>query len=111
MDGWDKLREKRYQKLLQYGIINKNTKLSPRGEHVPAWETLTQEEKVHWDDKMAVYSAMIDRMDQNIGRLRQTLKDLGEDKNTVIMFLSDNGASNESIKGPGFLPSILEASK
>jgi arylsulfatase A-like enzyme len=111
MEGWDKLREKRYQKLLEYGIINKNTKLSPRDEHVPAWETLTQEEKVRWDDKMAVYSAMIDRMDQNIGRLRQTLKDLGEDKNTVIMFLSDNGASSESIKGPGFLPSIIEASK
>ncbi len=111
MEGWDKLREKRYQKLLQYGIVNKNTKLSPRDEHVPAWETLTQEEKVRWDDKMAVYSAMIDRMDQNIGRLRKTLKDLGEDKNTVIMFLSDNGASSESIKGPGFLPSILEASK
>ncbi|MVN21535.1 arylsulfatase [Mucilaginibacter arboris] len=111
MEGWDKLREKRYQKLLEYGIINKNTKLSPRDEHVPAWETLTEKEKVRWDDKMAVYSAMIDRMDQNIGRLRQTLKDLGEDKNTVIMFLSDNGASSESIKGPGFLPSIIEASR
>jgi arylsulfatase A-like enzyme len=54
---------------------------------------------------------MVDRMDQNIGRIRAKLKELGEDKNTVIMFLSDNGASNESIKGPGFTPAVLEASK
>ena len=50
-------------------------------------------------------------MDQNIGRIRKQLKDIGLDKNTVIMFLSDNGASSESIKGPGFTPEILEANK
>ena len=111
MAGWDKLREQRFQRLQKLGIINKNTKLSPRDERVPAWESLSQEEKVRWDEKMAVYCAMIDRMDQNIGKLRQKLRDLGEDQNTVIMFLSDNGGSSEAIKGNGFLPEIIEASK
>jgi len=111
MQGWDKLREERFKRLQESGIISKGTQLSPRDSHVPAWETLTEEEKVRWDDKMAVYSAMIDCMDQNIGRLRQTLKEMGEDKNTVIMFLSDNGGSSEMIHGNGFLPAILEANE
>ena len=59
---------------------------------------------------MAVYAAMVDRMDQNIGRIREELKKTGEDKNTVIMFLSDNGASSETIKGPGFTPEVLASS-
>ena len=109
MAGWDKLREERFQRLKQLGILNASTRLSPRDSRVPAWETLSQQEKEQWDTKMAVYAAMIDRMDQNIGRLRQTLRELGQDQNTVLMFLSDNGGSNESIKGPGFRPEILEA--
>ncbi|RYF10639.1 MAG: arylsulfatase, partial [Flavobacteriales bacterium] len=72
---------------------------------------LSQEEKLKWDDKMAVYAAMLDCMDQNIGRIRKKLKDLGEENNTVIMFLSDNGASNETINPNGFLPDIFQSSK
>jgi arylsulfatase len=64
-----------------------------------------------WDEKMAVYAAMIDRMDQNIGKLRQLLKKTGADKNTVIMFLSDNGGSHEGINSKGFTPETLVASQ
>ena len=111
MKGWDKLRQERFERMKNLGVIDKNAKLSPRDENVPDWESLTQAEKENWDDKMAVYAAMIDRMDQNIGRLWDKLKELGQDKNTIIMFLSDNGASSESIRGNGFLPEVVEASK
>lgn len=111
LKGWDKLREDRYQRLIELGIIDRNTSLSPRDEKVPAWETLTEAEKAQWDEKMAVYAAMIDRMDQNIGRLRQHLVKTGQDKNTVILFLSDNGSSHESINGTGFSPETLVANE
>ncbi len=111
MKGWDVLRAERFEKQKALGIVSKNEKLSPRDSNVPEWNSLTQKEKEVWDDKMAVYSAMIDRMDQNIGRLKQKIKDLGIEDNTVFMFLSDNGASNEDIAGPGFSPEILKASK
>lgn len=110
MAGWDKLREARLARQKALGILPQDTRLSPRDSNLPDWNSLTPEEKDKWDTKMAVYAAMIDRMDQNIGRIRAKLKELHEDKNTVIMFLSDNGASSESIKGNGFTPEVLAAS-
>lgn len=109
--GWDKLRQERFERMKQSGILATNTRLSPRDESIPAWETLSEEDKAVWEEKMAVYAAMIDRMDQNIGRIRQKLKESGQDQNTVILFLSDNGASHENIGTNGFLPTIHENSK
>jgi len=109
MKGWDKLREERLARQKALGILPQDAQLSPRDKNVPEWDSLTAEEKDRWDTKMAVYAAMIDRMDQNIGRIRAELKKLHQDKNTVIMFLSDNGASSESIKGPGFTPEVQAA--
>ena len=111
MKGWDVLREERFNKMKKMGILPPTATLSPRDEEVPAWESVTEEEKRRWDEKMAVYAAMVDRMDQNIGKLRAKLKELGQDKNTIIMFLSDNGGSYESIEGPSFTQEILEASQ
>jgi arylsulfatase len=111
MQGWDQLRLARFKKLQAMGIITKGVKLSPRDINVPEWNSLSNTEKVAWDDKMAVYAAMIDCMDQNIGRLRKKLKEIGEADNTVIMFLSDNGASSETINPNGFLPEVFEDSK
>ncbi|OCX53550.1 sulfatase [Mucilaginibacter sp. PPCGB 2223] len=107
--GWDKLREARLARQKAMGILPQDAKLSPRDLNVPDWDSLSPEEKDRWDTKMAVYAAMVDRMDQNIGRIRAKLKQLHQDKNTVIMFLSDNGASSESIKGNGFTPEVLAA--
>jgi arylsulfatase len=109
LKGWDKLRQERLERQKQLGIIAKDEKLSPKDKSVPEWDSLTPEEKEQFDTKMAVYAAMVDRMDQNIGRTRKKLQELGEDKNTLIMFLSDNGASNETISGPGFTPEVLAA--
>ena len=109
--GWDQLREERFERMKKMGILAKDTRLSPRDNKIPAWDSLSEDEKKSWEDKMAVYAAMIDRMDQNIGRIRQKLKASGQDQNTVILFLSDNGASHENITTDGFLPQIYESSK
>lgn len=109
--GWDQLREERYARMLRLGVIDPGTKLSPRHENVPAWDELTEEEQDLWDEKMAVYAAMIDRMDQNIGRLREKLRELGQEQNTIIMFLADNGGSHERIAGGGFAPAVLNGKR
>ncbi|GGK77622.1 arylsulfatase [Rufibacter glacialis] len=109
--GWDVLREERFRRMQALGVVGPGAKLPSRAPEVPAWISLSAEEKKGWEEKMAVYAAMIDRMDQNIGRLRQKLKETGEDQNTLIMFLSDNGGSYEVIEGPEFTSEINEASK
>ncbi len=107
--GWEALREQRFQKQLQLGIVGPKTKLSPLDKNLRNWGSLTSQEKEEWDEKMAVYYAMIDRMDQNIGKLREKIKELGEEDNTVFMFLSDNGGSNETITNTGFTEEIRAA--
>lgn len=111
MQGWDKLRLQRFKRMQATGILDPGIKLSPRDSKVPEWESLTADEQLRWDDQMAVYAAMIDRMDQNIGRIRKKLQEMGQAENTVIMFLSDNGASNETINPNGFLSEVYESSK
>jgi arylsulfatase len=96
--GWDQLREERYRRMRQMGIIDAHWRLSPRyAEKVPAWETLSEAEKDLWDLRMAVYAAMIDRMDQGIGRLLEQLEATGAAQNTLILFLSDNGGCHEEL--------------
>jgi arylsulfatase A-like enzyme len=94
--GWDLLRNERYRRMQKIGIIDQSCGLSSKDSSIPDWETLSSEEKVLWSSKMAVYAAMIDRMDQNIGRLIDYLKKSREYENTVIMFLSGNGSTIET---------------
>ncbi len=93
MKGWDKLREERYQRQLEMGLIDKRWKLSPRDPEVTPWDEVKNKEEM--EIKMAVYAAQIDRMDQGIGKILNKLKELGKDENTLVMFLSDNGACHE----------------
>ncbi|VGO13318.1 Arylsulfatase [Pontiella desulfatans] len=95
MQGWDALREQRYKRQIELGLIKPEWKLSPRDPKVPAWESLDAEKQQEMDMRMAVYAAMIDRVDWNIGKLVQTLEKNGQLDNTLIMFLSDNGACAE----------------
>jgi len=95
MQGWDNLREERYERMKKLSIIEPGWKLSERDRGTPPWKTLTPGRKKTMDRKMAVYAAMIDRMDQNIGKLLRYLESSGETDNTLIMFLSDNGACHE----------------
>ncbi|MFP4093109.1 MAG: arylsulfatase [Cyclobacteriaceae bacterium] len=97
LGGWDSLRQQRFQRMAELRLIDSTYQLPPREEGVPAWTEV--ENKADWARRMAVYAAMVDRLDQNIGRLLSTLKEQGELENTVIMFLSDNGASPENVEG------------
>lgn len=95
--GWDSLRSQRYQKMLEMGIIDSSYQLSPREEGVEAWEDA--ENKEDWAKRMAVYAAMVDRMDQGIGKVFNALKQNDAWDNTLILFLSDNGGCAEEISG------------
>jgi len=95
MIGWDKLRQHRYQRLIELGIIDGTWPLTPRDSEVPAWDEVS--DKKNWDLKMAVYAAQIDRMDRGIGRILNKLTDLNIEKNTLVMFLSDNGGGAAQI--------------
>jgi len=102
--GWDSLRVERYKKMLRLGIITEKYKLSPRTEGIPSWKEV--EGKDLWIRRMQVYSAMIDRMDQGIGRVINTLEKLKKLDNTLILFLADNGgcaeiASSRNLGIPG----------
>lgn len=101
--GWEAIREARYTKMVRAGLIDpKKAPLSPRWRDELKWEN--NPDSV-WDaNAMAVHAAMVDRMDQGIGRIIAALKESGELDNTLIFFLSDNGASPEICAnfGPGF---------
>ena len=90
--GWDVIRQKRYEKQLAIGAIPPDTKLSERNENVPAWNTLKEPERKDWAFRMALYAAMVDIMDRGVGRIVEQLGRDGILDNTVIMFMSDNGA-------------------
>lgn len=101
--GWKYIREQRYKKMIKLGLINaKNVSSTEFMYPDKNWETNPD---VAWDARaMSVHAAMIDCLDQNVGKLIDQLKKTGELENTLIMFLSDNGASPErpEIFGPGY---------
>lgn len=101
--GWRTIRNLRYQNLIKKGILSTDkAELSKFMFPELSWDENPDKE---WDSRaMAVHAAMVDRMDQNIGNLIKKLEETGELENTVIFFLSDNGASSErpSRYGPGF---------
>lgn len=99
MMGWDKLREQRLERQKELGIFESNVELSQRDAQVPAWDELSEEEQTEFAKRMAIYSAQIDAMDQGIGRIVTKLKETGQYDNTIIFFLSDNGACAEFISG------------
>lgn len=109
MKGWDALRKERHQRQIGMGIVDGRWPLTPRDEEAPAWETVS--DKKAWDRRMAVYAAQIDRMDQNIGRILQKIRDIGEEDNTLIMFLADNGGCAEKVdRGkPGVPPGLPDS--
>ena len=94
--GWDELRSQRHAKQIELGLLDKEWALSPRPDKVKAWDELTPEEQDRFDHIMAIYAACITHVDTAVGRLVAALKERGELDNTLIMFLSDNGANAES---------------
>jgi arylsulfatase len=118
LEGWDVIRERRWKRMRQMGLVNCD--LAPlEADIIPdwnlpkeklqeaigpgevnqavAWQDLTEEQKRFQATKMAIHAAMIDRMDREIGRVLDQVKAMGADENTVVFFVSDNGASAEQI--------------
>lgn len=87
------MREKRLQGLKNLGITHKDAKPFPRLSSVKAWDSMSLEERQEAARDMEVYAAMIDYMDEQIKRVFDYLKEIGEYDNTRILFFSDNGAN------------------
>jgi arylsulfatase len=95
-NGWDKLREARYERQKAMGLIDPKWALSPRQPRVKAWDSLTPTEQDRFDQIMSIYAACVWHMDKEIGVLTQALKERGLLDNTLILFMSDNGGNAES---------------
>lgn len=105
--GWEQLRVQRFATQQELGILPGNATLSPLDPENERWENLDDRQKDGWDLRMATYAAMVDRLDRNIGRVLGKLEDLQVAENTVIFFLSDNGAcpdSKDRSTVPGAMP-------
>lgn len=94
-DGYEKIRLARYKKQLELGLIDQTYELTQATYQ--NWKELEDSIRAEEIRKMEVYAAMIDRMDQNIGKILAKLKEVGKDENTLILFVSDNGASAEMV--------------
>jgi arylsulfatase A-like enzyme len=107
--GWDVLRQQRLARMKGMGLLN--CELSERTLGVPAWNTISPEEQRMWSTRMSLHAAMVDRMDREIGRILQELTKQGILDNTLILFLSDNGASAERmVRGDGNKKSAIPGS-
>ncbi|NNE93109.1 MAG: arylsulfatase [Verrucomicrobiales bacterium] len=109
--GWDELRESRYRRMIEQGIIPESFALSPRGHvtkvpernadspyydrQIPAWDSLPADRRADLTRRMATYAAMVEILDRNVGRVVSDLKFKGDLDSTLIVFLSDNGACAE----------------
>ncbi len=109
--GWDAIRKERYQRMLKLGIIKESFELSPRGhvpkvpnrnrnspyydKQIPAWNDLGEDRRKDLTRRMATYAAMVEILDRNVGRVMNDLKNHAELNDTLLVFLSDNGACSE----------------
>jgi arylsulfatase A-like enzyme len=102
-DGWDDLRERRYRRLIESGMINGNWPLSDRDDQVVSWRQTADRE---WQARrMEVYAAQVELLDAAIGRVVDALRGTGQLDNTLIMFLSDNGGCAEEMP-PGWVDDL-----
>jgi arylsulfatase len=92
-EGWDVLRKARLEKMKEIGLIDKNVILPPRD--AIAWED--EKDKKAMARRMETYAAMVDIMDQGIGKIVEKLKENGQLDNTIILFLEDNGGNAEGL--------------
>jgi arylsulfatase len=96
--GWDRWREEIFARQRALGIVPEGTVLSPRPPWVPSWDSLDEREQVLSERFMECFAAFLSYTDQQIGRVLDFIDDLGDADNTVVMLVSDNGASSEGGK-------------
>ncbi|MEL6190723.1 MAG: arylsulfatase [Bacteroidota bacterium] len=97
--GWDEIRNARAERLQSSPLFPDGFVLSPKTDGLPAWEDVPAAEQQQWIDLMATYAAMVNIMDRGIGKVMNSLSAKGVDENTLVIFLSDNGACAENIAG------------
>jgi arylsulfatase A-like enzyme len=103
--GYEAIAKARFRRQQEMGLIDNSYRL-PSPTH-RQWKKLTADEKNDQVQRMAVYAAMIDRVDQNIGKLLEKVKAMGDQDNTLILFASDNGSNNINVeKGSGEIGSV-----
>ncbi|MCA9010654.1 MAG: arylsulfatase [Planctomycetaceae bacterium] len=95
--GYDAIREERLARQKKLGIVGQDVVTFPRLPNIPAWQKLTDEQRRQAARKMELYAAMIEYMDDQIGRLIDHLKKTGKYDNTLLVFISDNGAAGEDM--------------
>ena len=109
--GWDQIRDSRFQKMKMLGLLNDHVRLPARGhvtavpdrnadspyydQNIPAWTELDAARREDLANRMATYAAMVRIMDRNVGRIVDQLSKMNCLENTVLVFLSDNGACAE----------------
>lgn len=103
--GYDELAKKRLYRQIDLGVLPKNTVLAERPIEAAAWNQLSAEDQARSARSMEIYAAMIDEIDRNTGRLLYVLKSSGALGNTVIVFMSDNGAEGHHVNN--FFPESL----
>lgn len=96
-DGYDALRRARLERMKALGLVAADTPVYEGHPYWPKWETLPKAEQVSEARRMAVYAAMVDNMDRQIGRVLAYLKERGELDDTFVFFMSDNGADGNSV--------------
>jgi len=94
-DGYEALRARRLQSAIAQGLVREDAILPPLHPLVKPWDSLSASEKIRESRKMELYAGMLDNLDENIGRLISHLKETGVYENTLILFMSDNGAAGE----------------
>ena len=90
--GWDRIRDARIARQKELGLLPKDMVPSPRPPHVRAWDKMVKWQRDYETNRMTTLAAMIDRVDQEVGRLVEDLRKHDELENTMILFVSDNGA-------------------
>jgi len=93
--GWDKVREEVLNRQKEMGVVPQDTELAPSNPRVKPWDTLSDDEKKLFARMQEVYAGFLDHTDHQIGRFVDFLEEIGELDNTLIMLISDNGASRE----------------
>ncbi len=98
-EGWDGIRQQRLARMLELGIVDEGVNVADRLWFVPRSTSLTPALRVMLGRKMELYASMVEYMDNQIGRVFDYLKQIDEYDNTIIIFISDNGAEGNDLRG------------